>query len=72
MFTMQNSQRWQCLSANPRQLVRRFFENFYNYEKPLFNKGFGAFKIFLNGVLLTFANWHLWANKRAVQKMFCS
>ncbi|PZP44981.1 hypothetical protein DU508_17155 [Pedobacter chinensis] len=34
MFTGQNSEVWQCLSANACPLVWHFFENFCNNENP--------------------------------------
>jgi len=69
MFTMQNWQEWQCLSANPCQLVWRFFENICNRAKSLFYKCFDGFGIFYSGILGAFANWHTLAygtNKKAV------
>jgi len=61
---MQNWQGWKCLSAKPCQLVWQFFENFCKQEKPLFDKGLNALRIFGEGVLPTFANWHIWAKKK--------
>ncbi|TEB45762.1 hypothetical protein D0809_01785 [Flavobacterium circumlabens] len=61
---MQSWQGWQSLSANPCQLVWRFFEDFCDSRKPLFNKVFGVFNLFCNGVLRVFANWHIWAKKK--------
>jgi len=46
MFTGQNSEVWQCLSANAYPLVWHFFENFLKCEKPLFYEVFSALDIF--------------------------
>ncbi|MAU14305.1 MAG: hypothetical protein CMH47_16825 [Muricauda sp.] len=62
MFTGQNSELWQCLSANACQLKKRFFENFTICRKPLLNKSFGRFSHFSVMEISPFANWHIWVS----------
>jgi hypothetical protein len=62
MFTRQNSEVWQCLSANACQLKKQFFENFTICQKALLNKRFGRFSNFWDKEICPFANCHILAN----------
>jgi hypothetical protein len=71
MFTGQNSEVWQCLSANAYPLVWLFFENFYNQGNPLFNKGFGAIGIFCNSVFGSICQLADMGKEKAVHFVYC-
>ncbi|RDC58055.1 hypothetical protein DU508_03670 [Pedobacter chinensis] len=59
------------MSAKPCQLVWQFFEFFCKQGKLLFDKGLNVLEIFCEGVLPTFANWHIWAKEKAVRFGYC-
>ena len=74
MFTGQNSELWQCLSANACQLKKRFFENFTICRKALLNKRFGRFSDF--GIRKYARSpiaiyWRTQAQKKAIRNAYC-
>ena len=73
MFTGQNSEVWQCLSANACQLKKQFFENFTIWRKASLNKGFGEFSDLRYSKTSPYANWHIWASantKKAIRDAY--
>jgi len=74
MFTGQNSEVWQCLSANACQLKKQFFENFTICRKALLNKRFGRFSDF--GIRKYARSpiaiyWRTQAQKKAIRNAYC-